>query len=62
MPNTKEKPLVNWHFTCQLTHLYENVEASDISEVYKVQAECLKDSECNSYDENDMKEKGKWLG
>ena len=30
---------------------------SDISEACKVQVDCLKDSEADSYDENDMKEK-----
>ena len=30
---------------------------SNISEAYKVQVDCLKDSEPNSYDKNDMKEK-----
>ena len=30
---------------------------SDISEAYKVQVDCVKDSESDSYDENDMKEK-----
>ena len=30
---------------------------SNISEAYKVQAHCLKDSESDSYDKNDMKEK-----
>ena len=30
---------------------------SDISEAYKVQVDCLKDSESVSYDKNDMKEK-----
>ena len=29
----------------------------DISEAYKVQVDCLKDSESVSYDKNDMKEK-----
>ena len=29
----------------------------NISEVHKVQIECLKDSESDSYDKNDMKEK-----
>ena len=29
---------------------------SDISEAYKVQVDCLKDSESDSYDKNDMKE------
>ena len=30
---------------------------SNISESYKVQVDCLKDSESDSYDKNDMKEK-----
>ena len=30
---------------------------SDISEAYKVQVDCLKDSESDSYDKNDMTEK-----
>ena len=30
---------------------------SDISEAYKVQVDCLKDSESDSYNENDMEEK-----
>ena len=30
---------------------------SNISEAYKVQVDCLKDSESDSYDKNDMKEK-----
>ena len=30
---------------------------SSISEAYKVQVDCLKDSESDSYDRNDMKEK-----
>ena len=29
----------------------------NISEAYKVQVDCLKNSESDSYDENDMKEK-----
>ena len=32
---------------------------SNISEAYKVQVDCLKDSESDSYDKNDMKEKEK---
>ena len=31
---------------------------SNISEAYKVQTDCLKDSEFDSYDKKDMKEKG----
>ena len=30
---------------------------SDISEPYKVQVDCVNDSESDSYDKNDMKEK-----
>ena len=30
---------------------------NDISEAYKVQVDCLKDSESDSYDKNDMKGK-----
>ena len=30
---------------------------STISEAYKVQADCLKDPQSDSYDRNDMKEK-----
>ena len=30
---------------------------SDLSEAYKAQVDCLKDSESDSYDKNDMKEK-----
>ena len=30
---------------------------SNISEAYKVQVDCLKNSESDSYDRNDMKEK-----
>ena len=30
---------------------------SNISEAYEVQVDCLKDSESDSYDKNDMKEK-----
>ena len=33
----------------------------NISEVYKVQVDCLKESESDSYDKNDMKEKVKDL-
>ena len=34
-----------------------NTIKSDISEAYKVQVDCLEDSESDSYDKNDMKEK-----
>ena len=56
MSNTKEKALINWHFTCQLTRIYETLK-SNISEVYKIQVDCLKDSELDTYDKSDIKEK-----
>ena len=46
----------NWHFACQLTRIYGNLQ-SDISEPYKVQFDYLKDSQSDSYYKNDMKEK-----
>ena len=38
-------------------HLFMKTLKSDISETYTVQVDCLKDSESDSYDKNDMKEK-----
>ena len=38
-------------------HPFMKTLKSDISEACKVQFDCLKDSESDSYDENDMKEK-----
>ena len=55
MSNTKEKAHINWHFTCQLARM--KTLKNNISEAYKVQVECLKDSESDSCDKNDMKEK-----
>ena len=51
----QEKAHINWHFTCQLARM--KTLKNNISEAYKVQVECLKDSESDSYDENDMEEK-----
>ena len=56
MSKTREKAPINWYFTCNLTRIYENFK-SIISEVYKVQDDCLKDSGSDSYDKNNMKEK-----
>ena len=56
MSNTKEKASIDWYCTCQLTRIYENLK-SNISEAYKVQVDCLKDLESDSYDKNYMKEK-----
>ena len=38
-------------------HAFMNTIKSDISEAYKVQVDCLEDSESDSYGKNDMKEK-----
>ena len=43
------KTPINWHLWKLLK--------SDISKAYKVQVDCLEDSESDSYDKNDMKEK-----
>ena len=56
MSNTKGKAPINWHFTCQLTRIYEKLQ-SYISEANKVQVDCLKDSRSDSYDKNNIKEK-----
>ena len=56
MSNTKEKTPINWHFTCQLTRICESLK-SNISEAYKVQGDYLRDSDSDSYDKNEMKEK-----
>ena len=44
------------HFPCQLTRIYENFKEY-ISEAYKVQVDCLKHSESDSYDKNDLEVK-----
>ena len=54
MLNTKEKVPIDCHFICKLTRIYENF---NISEAYIVHVDCLKDSESDSYDKNDMKKK-----
>ena len=38
-------------------HAFMKTLKSNISEVYKVQVDCLKDSQSDSYDRNDTKEK-----
>ena len=45
-------------------HVFMKTLKSNISEVYKVQVDCLENSNSDSYDQNDMKEKvnGFWLG
>ena len=57
MPNTEEKVPINWHFTCQLTPIYQKNLKSNISEAQKVQVDRLNNSVSDSYDKNDMQEK-----
>ena len=57
MSNTKEKALINWYFTCQLTHIYENFIKKQYFKAQKVQVDCLNISEPDSYDKNDMQKK-----
>ena len=52
MLNSKEKAPVNWHFTCQLTRIYELYFRSIQSTSW-----LFENSEPDSYDKNDMKEK-----
>ena len=44
------------HFTCQLTGIYENFKEQYFRSI-QVQVDRLKDSETDSCDKNDMKEK-----
>ena len=53
MDSLNVKP-INWHFIS--LHVFMKTLKSNISEAYKVQVDCLKDSEFDSYDKNDMKE------
>ena len=57
--NVKHRGKIYNRLACHLsayTHLWKTLK-SNISEAYKVQVDCLKDSESDSYDKNDMKEK-----
>ena len=56
MSNTKEKAPINWHFTCQLTRIYENFKEQYFRSIQSTSC-CLKDSESDTYDKNDLKEK-----
>ena len=55
MSNNEEKAPIKWHSSLSLQAIMKTLK-SNISKAYKVQVDCLKDSESNSYDENDMKE------
>ena len=56
MSNTKEKSPINWHFTCELIRIYENFKEQYFRSIQSTSC-CLKDSESDTYDKNDLKEK-----
>ena len=56
MSNTKEKTRINWHFTCQLTRIYENFKERYFRSIHST-SYLLENSELESYDTKDMKEK-----
>ena len=56
MSYTKEKAPINCHFTCQDTRIYENFKEQYFRRIFHTKY-CLKDSESDSYDKNDVKEK-----
>ena len=56
MWNTKEKSPINWHFTFQLTRIYENFKERYIRSMQNT-SWLFENSESDSYDKNDMKEK-----
>ena len=60
MSKTKEKAPTHWHFTCQLTSIYENFKEqllkSPESFFERVNSK-TENSEYDSYDKNDMQEK-----
>ena len=56
MSSTKEKAPINWHFTCQLTQIYENFKEWYFRSIPST-SWLFKNSESDSYEKNDMKEK-----
>ena len=56
MSNTKEKAPINWHFTFQLTRIYENFKERFFRSIQRTSWLFL-NSESDSFDKNDMKEK-----
>ena len=54
---TPRKKLQSIGISSVSLHAFMKALKSNISEAYKVQVECLKDSESDSCDKNDMKEK-----
>ena len=55
MSNTKEKAPINWHFTCQLTHIYENFKEQYFRWIQST-SRLFQNSESDSFDKNYMKE------
>ena len=56
MSDTKEKAPVDWHFTCQFTRIYEKFKEQCFRSLQS-KSRMLENSESDSYDKNDMKEK-----
>ena len=56
MSNTKEKAPINLHFTCQLTRIYENFREQYFRSIQSTSS-LFENSEPDSYDKNDMKDK-----
>ena len=56
MSNTKEKASINWHFTCQFTRIYENFKEEYLRSTQST-SWLFENSESDSYNKNDMKEK-----
>ena len=51
-----EEALINWHFTYQLTRIYENFKERYFRRIQST-SWLFENSESDSYDTNDMKEK-----
>ena len=56
MSDIKEKAPIKVHFACRLTRIYENFKEQYIRSIQST-ISLLKDSESDSYDKKDMKEK-----
>ena len=54
---TPRKKLQSIGISSVSLHAFMKTLKSNISEAYKVQVDCLKDSQSDSYDKNDVKEK-----
>ena len=56
MSNTKEKAPINWHFTCQLTRIYEKFKEQYFRSI-KGKVDFSSNSGSGSYEKNDMQKK-----